>query len=139
MTTIVADLTQMSADSWETGGSRIMKMYRAPGLIIGYAGEVFQSVKMCKWVLDGCRGAPPVPADADIELLILRKTGLTCMDGEGVEVPYDTPYAAIGTGAAVAHGAMWKGATTVEAIEAAATHDGCTKLPVHTLTLKGRK
>lgn len=135
MTTIVASLTEMAADSWESGGGRIVKLMKGPSLVVGYAGEVYQGIRLAKWVLDGCRGAPPVPPDADVELLILRKTGISTMDGEGTEVPYDLPYYSIGSGSAVALGALWSGKSPAEAIEAAAFHDGSTKLPVHTVKL----
>lgn len=148
MTTIAANRTMMAADSFVTDGNRTVKMLKKHGIIVGYAGDFFYANALAAWVLGGREGPlPPAPDEkwsdeadkpGDTALLILRKTGLSLMDGRGTEVALDGDYAAIGTGAEIALGALWAGKTPAEAVEAAATHDSNTKLPVHTLHL-GRK
>lgn len=139
MTTIAANRERMVADSFVNDGNRTVKIMKGVGIVVGYAGSLFYGSQLAKWVLEGARGAPPHPGDDkrdDVELLILRKTGLSMMDGRGFEVPLDGEYASIGSGSDVALGAMWAGATPEAAVEAAAYHDSTTKLPVHIVTLK---
>ena len=49
------------------------------------------------------------------------------------------PYAAVGSGADIAMGAFFKGATAAEAAQAACKHDINCRLPIHTMTILQKK
>lgn len=148
MTTLAASMTDLtlSCDSFINDGNRVVKLMKGRGMLIGYAGCPFYATALAQWVLGGREGPLPSAPDESFRddetknhettLLILRKTGITMLDGRGTEVPLDGPYAAIGSGGGIAQGAMWSGRSTEDAIRAAADHDPDTKLPVHTISLK---
>jgi len=139
MTTIAANLEGMAADSFLSDGNAVCKIIELPNMLIGYSGEVFYAQMLADWIKDGERGLCP-PWDenfsdkddraADTALLILNSSGLFLMDGRGKKVRVARNYAAIGSGADIALGALYHNHTPQQAVEAACAHDSATKPPV---------
>jgi len=139
MTTIIATRAQMGADSFVTDGSRVGKVYHAPGMLLGGCGDTYYSIQLVRWVLDGMRGPPPPPDDdeaRDSTVLILRRDGLMMLNWRGVEIPQLDDFFAIGSGASFALGAMKQGAAVMQALEIAAWYDENTKGPFDIVDLR---
>jgi hypothetical protein len=140
MTTIAANSEGIAADSFIDDGNVAQKIYCAPG------GSLYYASTLARWYIanhklpEDQRSVIPPWDDSykmddddkagDSEILILTRKGLFRMDGRGIVLPIPRKYAAIGSGADVALGALFYGHTPVEAVEASAAHDANTKLPV---------
>lgn len=139
MTTVAANIDCMAADSFTTDGMQIEKIIQLPTMLIGFCGDAYFAQMLADWVIEGERGPCP-PWDINFaeegdrayetELLILDKNGLYSMDGRGKRIRITGPYAAIGSGSAVALGAMYFGHSPSDAVAAACVHDSHTKAPI---------
>jgi 20S proteasome alpha/beta subunit len=137
MTTIAIRDGVMVGDSQATGSyhSRVRKIARTPdGSLIGACGNVDECQAVAAWLVGGCEGKPPAMSNSTV--LVLRTDG-TIWIAERAYRPYRLceRFAAIGSGSAVAIGAMEAGATALQAVKIAAKHDGGTSGPYHTLKI----
>lgn len=130
MTTICTDGHAMAGNGQVTGGSLIhmtdfVKVHRLPdGRIVGYTGTPYDLQPLCDF-LNGTSDALDVNEDG-FEALILHPDGnVESMNGKGRRFS-QSGLAAVGSGAAVALGAMTAGASPVEAIEIARRLDAYT-------------
>ena len=143
MTTILANRSQMAADTFDTDGGRSRKIYEGNGFLIGEScADIYYSARLIHWVLDGNRGPAPEPADSDEKegsLLILRPAGLFTLDWHGVEVLRTNEFFAVGSGSEYALGAMAAGASLEQALAIAAEYDEATKPPFIVVDLPKRR
>ncbi len=70
----------------------------------------------------------------DSELLFVSRAGIFCVTKVGF-LKIEAPFAAIGSGAAIAYGSMEAGASAEEAVEIACKYDNATRGPITALTL----
>ncbi len=68
------------------------------------------------------------------ELLLVSRAGIFCVTKVGF-LKIEAPFAAVGSGAAIAYGAMEAGATAEKAVEIACKYDNATRGPITALTL----
>jgi hypothetical protein len=143
MTTVACNRESMAADSFCSDGNRVAKVVRLPRALLGYCGDLYFANRILDWFRAGERGPfPEAPSDElaiETNLLRLSRSGIHLVSGRGVVVEVTGAYAAIGSGADVALGAMFQGATPSQALAAAIYHDANTKAPVdHEYLIKGR-
>lgn len=140
MTTIVCDRKSMAADKRVTGGPmfKTTKIFRVRGSLLGIAGNVEQALRFVDWR----RNSGPQPQFVEttsIEVIELTSEGkLFWWGAEMVGIPIEGGCYAIGSGAALALGAMEMGATPKQAIQIASKWDATTGSDVQTLTLAGK-
>lgn len=139
MTTVVYRDGVMAADTQSTGAYhyRVSKLRRLPdGGLVGSSGSTNECQAVMDWMVAGCEGK--CPAMSGVNLLIVRSDG-SIWAADGTFNPYRlrSKFAAIGSGATVAIGAVEAGVTAIQAVRIAAKHDGGTSGPFHTLKLKG--
>jgi ATP-dependent protease HslVU (ClpYQ) peptidase subunit len=145
MTTVACNLQTMAADSFigNAAGARTTKIFKIGNEIIGFAGGLADALRLLEWVQDARRGPPPIPEDkedrAAVDMLILRRSGIYMFDGFGVEIKLDGQFAAIGSGAEYAMGAMAVGASPEAAVAVACEYDAGTRGPVCSINLKGKR
>lgn len=125
-------------------GSRVahtQKIFRVNGWLIGASGTLGAVRPAMAWVLDGADLSRP------IDFGKVEDAAATFVSPEGVRYYVDTgnpflveevsPFTAMGSGADVARGAMFHGATAVEAVEAAISIDISCGGQIHWLGLDG--
>jgi ATP-dependent protease HslVU (ClpYQ) peptidase subunit len=143
MTTIAANLDGMAADGFMSDGSLTKKLMRGPGCIVGFAGDAYGGRALASWWVEGRRGPPPDQSDVDrdsrAELLVLSRSGLACVNYQGMVMELIGPYAVIGSGGDLALGAMLAGMSPEEAVAIACQRDAMSKLPVHYEALGRRR
>ena len=140
MTTIVASLQHMSADTFshtDASGFYTQKVERIGTTLVGCAGETVWCNAFLRWRAQG--GRPPTwRPHSHFEALVLDATGLfifySCVDQSRIT----TPFFAIGSGRQYALGAMAAGQTTEQAVEIACRFDPYSKPPVETFSLRGK-
>lgn len=126
MTTICTDGETIAADMLITGhglthGTFSKLAKAADGSIVGIAGGPFDLESFVEWY-DGDRKESWDGAD-DTEILVLSPGGVVhCFNHLGRSFVCTAPQA-IGSGAAVAYGALAVGASPKQAIEAASKYD----------------
>jgi hypothetical protein len=144
MSIIAFDGTTIAADKAICEGMLLSykgkKLFKHGNMIIGFAGNVARSLIIKDWILSGADPNKfPTVTDKDdlcsICVLTRIKDGqnsdtgkLTLLFYENSPAPIvnESPYIAIGSGAAVAMGAMAAGKTAVEAVKIAIKHNpGC--------------
>lgn len=143
MTTIAANLQEMSADSRLSSDqplATVKKLHRIGGSIFGEAGGGFESLILLDWLAGtrNLRMLHKLPADFDrdcILVLELSERGLGLWNGWGIRQPLENDCFAIGSGAMSAMPILKQGGTTEAAIIAAAQSDECTGLPSFTMKL----
>ena len=127
VTTIVCNKSTMSADSQITAGDHktaATKLFRRNGDIIGVAGDFAAALLFVEWWCGVVSEEYPDPPDMkDVEALVLSHTGIYLFCGSAVPIKITHPFAAIGSGAAAALGAMHMGATPQQAIKVASRVD----------------
>lgn len=137
MTTIAVRDGVMAADTQSTGSfhQRVKKIARLPdGSLVGTAGNTDECQKAIEWLRsDGSTARPKIPG---AYLIFLRPNGSIWL-AEGTFEPFRIlgKFSAIGSGGAIAMGAMEAGATAAEAVRIASRHDGNTSGPFNTLAL----
>ena len=125
MTTIAWKDGILAADKRSTDGNvahTCTKMYRKKGYVIAFSGYVQEGLKFIEW-WDKKKGKPP-NKDTDV-LVMCIETG-ACVHWEAkskIGIPVEDECTAIGTGAAIAIGAMEAGATAEQAIQIASKRD----------------
>lgn len=134
MTTIAYRSGYLAADTLIaypniTNGSR-EKISRCGNYLVAMAGATFIRDVLEEWVSKGCDSeeVPSVLLDhADkFTALIVDYSGRAHEFDNGFLTPIFADYTAMGSGALLAMGAMAHGATSAQAVEAAAKHDKST-------------
>ena len=98
-----------------------VKVKRLGDLIIGTVGSAYDFEKFCAWLADKPDSIPEL--SSKFEALVLHKDGtILCFNRNCDSIPHTAP-AAIGSGAAVAYGAMFMGANARDAVRAASRYD----------------
>lgn len=126
----------MAADSRETwedqvDGLRVgrcVKLHHCGDFIIGQQGDSSAGVVASNWYAksrsDPNTSKPEFTGDDEFTLLILdREQGLFMLDRWLTAIPVTSEFYAIGSGAKVALGALYMGATAKQAVEAACKFD----------------
>lgn len=123
MTTVVATQDTMVSDSKATGDmiTSVAKIWRIRDGLLGCAGEVAIIQQFVAWFRGGCKGAPPDMSDS--EALYLTPTKLVCFDLSHYGYEIKDHFAAIGSGAPAALGALWAGADPAHAVRCASKVD----------------
>ena len=126
----------MACDSLVTGGlsAPSTKIWRKGDCIVGFCGDWIAGVYFAQIYLKGDE-AKKRDSDDDIELLVLRPSGIYLVDYRFREVKISLAYYAIGSGGQGAMVAMNMGATAVEAIKEAIKVDDYTDGKIRSLAL----
>jgi len=116
---------------------RVRKIFRLEdGSLAGFAGDLAEGMKMIDWLDDGAEPESR-PGIQNVHGLVVRPSGRITLYEGGVPInPRAPKYIAIGTGQGVAMGAMFSGASAIEAVRAAIEHDDCSRGPVISMRLK---
>lgn len=126
MTTIVTDGKVMAGDTMcggELFHTNLRKVHRVKdGSIIGSAGTAFDNAGFLAWADSG----GDLQVTERFEGLILRPDGrIMCVNDKGLTFEHEAP-ACVGSGSAVAYGALEFGATPAQAVAAAIKRDAFT-------------
>ena len=144
MTTIVYRNGVMAADTQaylgrgESGAARKSKIFKEPdGTLIGASsGCVGGTWFLLDWFRNGCKTPVEGVAPDSFEMLIVRPGGLITLYHDGFYPTHITAeFAAIGSGAAYALGAMSHGAGPELAVSIACEHDPFSGGEVEALSL----
>lgn len=125
----------MAADSATTAngtftGSSIKIARNKKGDLAGACGDAIYGHAFRQWFLKDEKGKPPNGADhgkpdSSSQGLIVRRNGvIERFDFDGKHL-LEAEYYAMGSGRDIAFGAMFIGATAIQAVEAAIGHDTC--------------
>lgn len=129
MTTIVASLTGMAADTrvtWDDDStSPGIKIFVCGEELIGTAGDVAAGSRFLEWYKSGGKKRKP-KLTKDFKAIKLGKDGIFLIDHDSEWVKIDDTFYAIGSGAPYALGALSMGASVKEAVEIAAKYDNWT-------------
>ena len=151
MSTVAFRHGVMAADSgaWLCSGSVVMpfaqKLVKGnDNCLYGAVGQAAGAEAYFQWVKGGYQGQEPlpIPCKDDSEqsrFVILRAHPageVSLITAFGVERYPAAPYLAIGPGAAVALGALWAGASAVEAISAALVHADAARGEVRSISFQ---
>lgn len=137
MTTVVCNRASMAADKRISGGPIFSstKIFRVNGSLIGVAGHLEQALRFVEWRRTP-EQKPAFNEPVNFEALELRPDGALVWWGpEMVGVAIEDDYYAIGSGSAIALGAMAMGASPKQAIKAASRWDVSTGSEVQTMAL----
>lgn len=126
MSTVVTDGESMAADRRVTGDGMVhcntdKIALAANGDIIGLAGSAFDLDSFVAWY-NGDRTAPPHVWEKSEALVLQRDGRIFCYNDQGHCFEHEAP-AAIGSGAALAYGAIAAGATPAQAVLIASQRD----------------
>ena len=127
MTTVCCNHELMACDSYLTDGNTIQsvrKIFKRKGHVVGIAGDYAACMEFVKWWLKG-KFEDECPCEMDeVEVLILTNKGKILHYSSCVE-PFELVdgFAAIGSGATAAMGALHVGATPEQAVLAASKVD----------------
>lgn len=138
MTTIAYKADTLSFDSQANGEDRIsgavMKGGRmADGSLWAFCGNLWRLDKCKRWVTLPLNDPPDL--DVDSELIVIRRDGSVLSWEVGGWIDLEAPFYAWGSGAAIAMGAMYAGASAEQAVKIAADLDPWTGGKIHALTL----
>jgi ATP-dependent HslUV protease subunit HslV len=144
MTTVAYRDGWMVADSQLTSGNtmkhRVAKIERLPdGRLVGLAGDWPSALRALAWIRAG--GDPEsTPDDLDDAtcLMVASESGVALYDSDLTAMPLLDAFAAIGSGAEYAVGAMEAGATAEEAVLIACRRDPSSSFPIHKLQYVGQ-
>ncbi len=141
MTTIAVRSGIMAADSRVTACngsiSRMTKLFRVRGDIVGVAGDMAAALVFCDWYKRPDRKDIPAAlrdGNADFSAIVLTAGGVIEYDRWCRQMEVIEKFHAIGSGTKAALGAMHMGATARQAIAVACKIDSYTGLPVRSLT-----
>lgn len=142
MTTIVASLSEMAADSRVTSDSPIMRTRKLRVIgesIFGFAGGLFEAAEFIAW-LEGPRDNSKLPKWENecrdgFFVLELSPTGLAVWNGWGRRVPLTNQFYAIGSGSMTAMGVMHVHPDPKFAVEVASLYDENTDSNVEVISL----
>lgn len=137
MTTIATDGKTMAADSRVTGGfmNTHRKLYSIGDSVFGIAGTVSKVLRVVDWISAGCPDGSKPDVDDEFAILQLSPQGLWHWDHALRPFQYGTSYAAIGSGAQFALGAMLAGKNPAKAVAIACELDECSGPPIEVARL----
>ncbi len=141
MTTIAYRAGVLAADSscWvgSTHTHPIKKIFRVRELMIGCCGRVSDIHAFVKWI-DHSADFEEYPRLSDFEALVISPDGkVRAFEPQSPDpIPVLGAYCALGQGSDFALGAMWAGASAVDAIKAARDHNSHTHGRIQQLRLK---
>lgn len=138
MTTIAYRKGVLAADTRMIQGSAIIGnvtkiVRRDDGALAGGAGDLAWVQAFHRWFMAGEEGDPPILEDGSKGLIVRRRKPVEMFEPGGT-VEWKPPYLAIGSGKEFALGAMFAGASAIEAIKAAMAFDPGTGGEVMVLT-----
>lgn len=148
MTTIAYKDGILAVDSRETihteaGGTRVFNNCikaqhdEEKNIIVAHCGDSAEAQQAQDWYLSkGRKKKPEFEEGVDFALYILKKKGLFYMGANLHEIQLHEEYYADGSGVKIALGAMYAGASAVDAVEAAAEHDPYTGGKIRAYSLK---
>ncbi len=122
----------MAADGRTTGmfiGTH-EKIFEIGGSLFGIAGVTTKAMKVIDWLASGCPDNSKPDTDEDFAILQLSDEGIWFWDAALRPIKFGTPYAAIGSGADYALGAMLAGKSPKQAVEIACRLDESSGPPV---------
>lgn len=138
---MAADGGAWIGDAAVSGGVRKVAK-GSDGRLHAVCGNVAEACGYLRWVDAGCQGEPPKPRDLNHHnddrssfCAIIAEKGkpILVMTAHGFE-EYDLPYFAFGSGKEVAFGALFVGASALQALEAAAEHGSCCVQPFQSVS-----
>lgn len=124
MTTIACDRHVMAGDTLLTGDVKCSatKVFKHKGNCVGIAGSYAECIVFVNWWKKGAKG--DAPDMKDVEALVLTKDGrILSFDQHESFFELKDDFAAIGSGAQAALGAMHAGADTKTAVKIAGKVD----------------
>lgn len=121
MTTIAVKDGVMACDSQLTNGvsGSVQKIRKKGDIIIGYCGDWIAAEYMAKYYLSDRQEELIEDRKDDVELIVLKKTGIYIVDKKLREARICGKHYSIGSGSMAAMTAMNMGATAIEAIREA--------------------
>lgn len=127
MTTVACNRHTMACDSYLTDGNTIQsvrKVFKRKGHLVGIAGDYAECMEFVRWWLKGKHERGYTGTMEEVEVLILTSSG-KILHYSGCSNPFelDDQFAAIGSGATAAMGALHVGATPAQAVTAASKVD----------------
>jgi len=134
MTTIAYRDGVMACDSscWVDGvlQHRVQKIHRVGGGLVGFAGSIAYGLAIVEWLKDGADD-DRYPKEKDGTVIIVDSRGrISALESESKTVcRIRDRFVAIGSGSAIALGAMAAGATAYEAVKIAGRFDAYTRGP----------
>ena len=116
--------------------TKCRKLFKVGHYAIGTSGNLSVGMLFCQWWADGRR--EDCPLDESTYALVMDINTGVCEIWEhpGVGIPIEEDFSAIGSGAAVAYGALHTGATAREAVTAAIKWDDSTGIGVQAISAK---
>lgn len=128
MTTIAVRDGIMAADrTVQADGINVFetsKIYRVKGALIGFAGALTDALRFVLWYRDRRSKRPTFDDNGGFDAIVINPDGsMELWDQDLVPMIVESDYISIGSGNAVALGAMYQGASAEEALEAAAYFD----------------
>ena len=142
MTTIAYRDGVLAGDSATSGDGNVIgrcaKVHRIRGRLVGLCGPIEDGETFRLWLKAGAKpkAKPDEPLDDDFLALVVEPDGRVVEYGRRlVSVGYEAPFYAIGSGGALALGAMAAGASAEEAVRIACRFDHYSREPVHALHL----
>lgn len=141
VTTVAWDGQSIAADRLCGGHYEVGKLFRlTDGAVLGGAGTYDQIVEIVAWVNEGCKNdaKPKLPEDDGSDLLLVTPEGvaywLTWPYLRRVQI--NEPFAAVGSGAEFALGAMAMGASARRAVQVAMRFDPYTGKGINAIRVK---
>ena len=141
MTTIAYKDGVLAADSATSGDGIVVghrrKIERIRGQLVGAAGPIEEAEAFREWLKRGGRDKDrPEGLEDEFAGIVVERDGRVVEYGKRlIPFGYEAPFYAIGSGAAIATGAMAAGSTATEAVKIACRFDHYSEEPVHTLRL----
>ena len=137
MTTVAVKGKTMACDSQLSDGYSVCtrKVIKKNNCIVGWAGDWIAGEYFADYYLSNKEEKPDRDSDDDLELLVLKKSGLYLVDYRFREVRICGKHYAIGSGAQAAMVAMNMGATATEAVKEAIQVDRHSGGKVRSLSL----
>lgn len=140
MTTIAYKDGLLASDSRRTRGNHIVpgtlaKIARVGACLCGGAGYTTHLLKVFEAL--GADEDMPEWGDGESEAILVEADGsVWTYEGDGVWIPFDGEFIAIGSGSEYAYGAMAAGADAREAVKIAKRFDSMSGGPVRVLRLR---
>lgn len=141
MTTVVCSHTHMASDSRAADDATqcsVTKIFRVRNGLLGIAGDMAPAMAFVEWFKTSAKAGSVPPPMEHVEALYLTAQGkILCFDGSAVSYEILDAFAAIGSGAPAALGALHAGASLSEAIKIAGKVDCGTGGKVRMMKLPG--
>lgn len=140
VTTIAYRDGVMAGDSLVSDGGLSVgactKIHRIRGHLVGGVGSLGAVMCFCDWFKKGADEEKRPRVDNDFDTIVVSPSGeVIWYSSDLIPTIFRAPFHAIGSGCAVALGAMHMGASARKAVQVAALVDQGTGLPVKTLKL----